>query len=422
MLTVYLEPTSDYAFTKHSGIQAAEDLFGASSFEKEQVIEAFKAVGINDSKSTICESLKKINIEFSGHKKITFNWEYPDGKDNGNSEFIYLRYKAEKEDSFTYDTIENGNEYTFLREHSNQKYIIEVKRSCNVNWTSIIVDAAIDCGEVKNLRIVNKDDTNNTMELVWDAIPDVKIYKVISGSGDFSFPLEYTNTTSAVVKFNPKTTYEQKFSVIANCSPKETSINLEANYKTPSIEIISPTNNESTDTSFEVQFNVNMIEPFTFDSKYGTGINYYLDDKKIGIWESTFSPIQFNSLASGEHTIKLVLTFLFTEYTSTPNTSASIKVFVEDKTLSTSNIEKEKTTFNIYPNPFSTTLSITAPKSISKGTINIYNLVGQKISTNTYQNTLNPINLGSNLKSGTYYLELISNDKKTRSIKSIIKK
>ena len=81
----------------------------------------------------------------------------------------------------------------------------------------------------------------------------------------------------------------------------------------------------------------------------------------------------------------------------------------------------ESNVINIYPNPFTESISITLPEDEFNGTLFVYNALGQVVSTTDkidFQNG-SPVDL-SYLMSGVYFLEIDVNDYKI--VKRVVKK
>ncbi|KAA1244979.1 M4 family metallopeptidase [Aquimarina sp. RZ0] len=321
MLTVYLEPTSDYIFAKSAGIKSSEDLFGINTFETQQVKEAFKAVGVDESKVIICDPVSAVTLDFVSVSEISCSWKYPGSEINDFDNFVNIRYRPVGETAYSYSIVEFGSSFTIKKTNPGD-YEIGVKRSCNPDWFTVFVDKVIPCENVSNINVLNIEDRKATIS--WDAVSGAENYAVYDGE-----VTTITKETHAAVSYFPHTG-EQKITVQANCSPQTTSLFFAA-IDPPVIKITSPINNEEVRGSFDVAFS---LENINFD--FGTnnsqnkksGINYYIDDEIVGFWDSKEEPITLSSLTPGRHTIRLVLISFDEEYHNTPQATDSVDVTV----------------------------------------------------------------------------------------------
>jgi hypothetical protein len=79
-------------------------------------------------------------------------------------------------------------------------------------------------------------------------------------------------------------------------------------------------------------------------------------------------------------------------------------------------IESEKNTVSIYPNPFntSTTLLINDVSKINKAELKMYNVLGEEVLNEMLSKQSNTFETG-NLPSGIYIYKIISNNKVIQS-------
>ncbi|MFK7906883.1 MAG: M4 family metallopeptidase, partial [Chitinophagales bacterium] len=90
-LTVYLTPPATYADARFFSIRAAMDLYGDCSFEAEQVVKAWYAVGLGESEElkvaanfAVSENQfcsEEANVDFSNHSihANSYHWDFGDG-------------------------------------------------------------------------------------------------------------------------------------------------------------------------------------------------------------------------------------------------------------------------------------------------------------------------------------------------------
>ena len=84
-------------------------------------------------------------------------------------------------------------------------------------------------------------------------------------------------------------------------------------------------------------------------------------------------------------------------------------------------VNKEKQIqFAMYPNPVQTELNIVLPSSIQSAQVEIYSILGKKISTKKLNTSFNKMNV-SNLNSGIYLIKIIGSDN-TFGVKQFVKK
>ena len=165
------------------------------------------------------------------------------------------------------------------------------------------------------------------------------------------------------------------------------------------------------------------ITPVWTATKYNEGYSVWIDYNGDGdfadageqVWTkaaSTTTPV------TGTFTIPTTATLGSTrmrvsmKYNAVPSTSCEAFSFgqVEDYTVNIVSVAREVEsvptfTFNLYPNPVKgDVLNIS---SVEKGSYRILNLLGQEVSRGNLENEMIPV---SNLNSGTYLLEVSSND------------
>ncbi|WP_299668330.1 T9SS type A sorting domain-containing protein [uncultured Polaribacter sp.] len=112
-------------------------------------------------------------------------------------------------------------------------------------------------------------------------------------------------------------------------------------------------------------------------------------------------PDQAVELETGDVTGRIVKV---QQYTGSSLSLAEVQVFESSSALSTTTEEKPKVT--IYPNPVLDNFTVLAPNA-DFNTYTLYNIKGQKISTDTFENNANGIDINvSGLSKGIYLLKL----------------
>lgn len=96
-LTVYLTPNAQYADARLGSLQATQDFFGEGSFEYNQVIEAWKAVGLENegnctANSNFSHTVNGLELNLTAHNQdnnATFTWDLGDGTIANNATAQY---------------------------------------------------------------------------------------------------------------------------------------------------------------------------------------------------------------------------------------------------------------------------------------------------------------------------------------------
>ncbi len=323
MLTVYLEPTSDYIFAKYAGIQAAEDLFGTGSFEVEQVTEAFKAIGVEDYKGVSCENnIKNFRATFAGVKTISVKWEFGEFDDRDEERFVFVRYRSVNEESYRYGQIEGYTNFVLSEIEGTAE--IGIKTPCNDTWETIFVEKPAPCGKVKNLKLLQADKDKEELSLSWDAVNGASTYKLLSYSQQPTTSHFVTDNKIEGLPYVGIDT-EQRVVVYADCNESKTEIYIPA-LSPPSLKILSPQPMDTVGKSFQIEFDE--LEDFFYNYE-GNAIQYFVDNKPLGTWNIP-TPIPILFLEPGKHVIKLVLLASNEEYKVTPGTTDSVSIFVDE--------------------------------------------------------------------------------------------
>jgi hypothetical protein len=94
--------------------------------------------------------------------------------------------------------------------------------------------------------------------------------------------------------------------------------------------------------------------------------------------------------------------------------------FLDKDFLNNINIEDNLLSFDLFPNPFNSTLNLKCPNDITSGQLNVYNQFGQVIYSKSH-NTQNEVLPLVNIQAGLYFVEIIDLKSKKRNIKKCIK-
>ncbi len=421
MLTTYLEPTSDYLFAKFAGIQSAEDIFGVGSFEAKQVAEAFKAIGVEESKDVDCkDNIKNLRVVYSGATSVNIEWDYTPFDDKDLERFASIRFRHEGEEQYRYREVEKNTEFSLSRE--NKITEIGLKTPCNDTWETIYIPETIPCGKVENIEVVSINKSKGEFSISWDPIKGAKAYKLVNSTAHHR--REYITDKNRIMDIpylNMKA--EPRISVFAECSPEASQINLPA-ISSPSIAIESPLPMDAVGKSFSVKFKKKRIR---FDEYFGDGVAYYVDNKQIGIWY-TDNPIPILSLSPGKHSIKLVLYKSKNLYLVTPEANDSVIVSV-DENISPTVLPTPKFTYSLLSVPhednYSTVIDLSAAQSFdTDGSIVSYlwDLDGGRFVQGSTKSDKNPKVTFAGDKTYNITLTITDNDgniaKRTRRLRS----
>lgn len=178
--TVYLTKTSQYADWRTACINAATDLYGASSNEVIQVKNAWYAVGIGTAGGTVCNVPTGLNATSITNTSATLNWTAVSGAVSYN-----IQYRAVGAPSWT-ATTSTGASKTISVLTAGTQYEFQVQTACSGGNTSAFSGSA-NFTTTGGTTCAESYEPNNSKSAAAAISTNVDVKSQISTSSDVDF-------------------------------------------------------------------------------------------------------------------------------------------------------------------------------------------------------------------------------------------
>lgn len=270
---------------------------------------------------------------------------------------------------------------------------------------------------------------HNTFDQNWIMLDDINL----SVSGTTQVQTAVNNATKYQGLVNQNGTFYSKDATSGNVMLDATVDNF--NYGCTSVEVNrsaasagAPAVNygSSTANNLKVLAKTYLVTPTTPSTTGSVSIKFYLTEAEVAAWETATgnSRSALKVFKNGESTTYTTVLGAFgthvTATATTPTGLGGTYYFGTDATLLTTDQFDYFNEINLYPNPTRDFININASNLLDiKGSIDIYNNLGQKVATKTVNSNSDlKVNV-SNLSNGVYFINLNSGEltKKMKFIK-----
>ena len=290
-----------------------------------------------------------------------------------------------------------------------------------------VVSANVSSFAGQNLYVVVRHHNTNDMNTFF--LDDV----IISSSGVTQVQTAVNNATKYQGLVNQNGTFYSADATSGNVMLDATVNNF--NYGCTSVEVNRSAASagapavdygSNTANNLKVLAKTYLVTPTTPSTTGSVSIKFYLTEAEVAAWETATgnSRSALKVFKNGESTAyATVLAAFGTDLTATATTPTGLGgtyYFGTDATLLTADQFDYFNEINLYPNPTSDFININASNLLDlKGSIDIYNNLGQKVATKTVNSSSDlKVNV-SNLSNGVYFINLNSGEltKKMKFIK-----